>query len=387
MFFLGLLQCLVIWAMGQVGISLREKGARNREQAKGTPPGGWPKIAMLIPVSGSHPAMEAALHSLLEQDYPDYLPYIITATDTDSAMGLIERLKDEYPRLQHIVAGQAENCGQKNYNLLAGIRSAGPNVEVYAFCDSTHVAAPDFLRCLVLPVARGETAFSTGYHQVVPADSQTGTLGYALSVLFMRLLQGMTWLTQPWGGAMAIKRSAFEHYAIARLWETNVVDDCSLAEWLAKNGVHVHLAPGALLLTFTHDHALPLWRAWLQRQILFLKFCMVGQWLALGGLCLLMTIPPLWCAYAVLRGLLGLGGGMAPFLALCWLCLMAWVVNGWRKLLPGQASLSRWIWAFLCSCFMFAIVYMGTLWTNVIQWHNAIYHVGKGGVVRNIERH
>ena len=34
----------------------------------------------------------------------------------------------------------------------------------------------------------------------------------------MRLLQGLSAFTQPWGGAMAMTRAAFERYGVARLW-------------------------------------------------------------------------------------------------------------------------------------------------------------------------
>lgn len=386
LFLLGIAQCLLIWFLGQAGIKLRQKGRAELDFVASIPPGGWPRCAMIIPVSGTHPEMETALRSLLEQDYPDYTPCIVTASGEDGAMSLIERLRDDYGHLVYVVAGNAANCGQKNFNLLAGVEAVGRDADILVFCDSTHVAAPSFLRCLVNPVARGEAAFSTGYHQVMPRDEHTVTLAYALSVLFMRLMQGLSFLTQPWGGAMAMSRHAFERYRVAELWASNVVDDCSLAAWLREKGVHVRLCAGALLLTAARDHALPLWRAWLERQVLFLKFCMPSQWLCLGLLCVVMTAPPLWCLFCVARGLLGIGGGTGPFLALIWFFLIAWAVNGWRQFLPAQAGSIRWLWAFFCACFMFAAVYAGTFWRRSILWQRIVYKVGRKGVVRSMEK-
>lgn len=384
MFFLGLIQCFILWALGQAGLGLCARAEKERRLAEYEPRSGWPRCALIIPASGTHPYMETALKSLLEQNYPDYTPIVVTASPDDAAMGIISRLLREYPALKHVVAGQTEGRGQKNHNLLAGVAEAG-DADVYVFCDSTHKASQDFLRCLVGPIARHETAFATGYHEVDARDDHIATLGYALSVLFMRLMQGVALLTQPWGGALACARGAFESRHVAELWRTNVVDDCSLAAYLRKEGVTVRHCAAAILQTYAAAHSLAAWRAWLTRQILFLKFCMPGQWLGLGLLSILMAAPPIWCAIVAGRGILGIGGNMAPFLALCWFCLVAWVVGGWRRLTRRRAGPTRWLLAFFCACFMFCGVYLGTIWTRKLSWGNLVYNVGANGVVKSIQ--
>lgn len=386
LFFLGLLQCLVIWMLGQGGIVLARRAQREHELVLADPPGGWPQCALIIPVAGEHPNMEPALRSLLEQDYPAFSVWLVTESRDDPAAILIGRLKTDYPGIQHLVAGQAASCGQKNHNLLAGVKAAGTGASVYVFCDSTHLAEPDFLRCLVAPLALGEAAFSTGYHQVVPGDRRTATLGYAICALFMRFLQGMTLLTQPWGGAMAMSRDAFERYDVAGLWAANVVDDCSLGAWLNRRHVQVRLCAGALLRTRAAAQRFSVWRAWLERQILFLKFCMPGQWLALGLCAIIMLAPTLWAALAILRGLMGIGGGMAPFLALCWFFLAAWAIGGWRAFFTLEIPQGAWMMAFFCSCAMFALVYAGTLFRHRLVWRDKVYQVGASGRILGIGR-
>lgn len=385
-FFLGILQCAALWLLGQAGARLQEKAAKERELAKIPPPGGWPPCAMIIPMSGLGASSEAALRSLLEQDYGDFSVIVVTASEDDPATRLIRLLREEYPRLRHVVAGLSENRGQKNHNLLAGVASAGDACDIYVFCDSTHIARPDFLRCLAGPIARGQCAFSTGYHEVDPEDNGAVTLAYALSVLAMRFLQAMAVFTQPWGGAMAMRRDAFQTFHVPELWAENVVDDCSLAWLLQKEGAHAQLCAGALLLTPVRDHSLGLWRAWLKRQILFLKFCLPGQWLALGLFSLAMILPPIWCLVAVLGGILDIGGNAAPFLALCWACLAAWAIDRWRRFIPRQTHQGYWLWAFFCACAMFFMVYIGTLSARVISWRNISYKVGERGRVERIIR-
>lgn len=385
-FIVGVLQAILLLALARGGAGLAEKVARDRDLAKHTPRDGWPAVGLVVPVGGVNSLTEPGLRSLLEQDYPDLTVRLVTQTNIEPAAALASRLAAEYPRTAHIVAGPAERCGQKNHNLLAGIATLPPRTQVFAFADSTHVARADFLRCLIDPIARGETAFATGYREVAPATDSVATLGYALSVLFMRLLQSIGALTQPWGGALAMKKTAFARYEVAELWATNVVDDCSLAAWLKKKGAHVRLAAGALLETKIADYRFATWAAWLDRQILFLKFCMPGQWLGLGALCFLMIAPSVWGFWAMARGLLGVGGGTAPFLALCWLLCVAWAVYGLRKLLPRQPASARWLTAFFCACAMFAASYARTIFADGILWGNIRYTVGKGGEVLKILR-
>ena len=183
-----------------------------------------------------------------------------------------------------------------------------------------------------------------------------------------------------------MSRAAFERYGVAELWAHNVVDDCSLGALLQGRGVHVRLCAGALLRTEAADHALPVWRAWMERQVLFLKFCIPGQWLLLGVLAVLMAVPPLGAALALLGGLLGLGNGAAVLLALLWLAALAAALGPWRAFLPRSVPLGRWLWAFVCAVGMFVLVYLRTIPAREIVWRNTAYTVGQGGTVLGVRR-
>lgn len=384
-FLLGILQCAFIWLLGRAGKKLRE--AAEIQLAEAEQPGQiWPPCALIVPVAGCHASMEAALSTLCEQDYPDLRVIMVSSEDEEEALPLLEKLRGVYPAIQHVSAPLARHCAQKNANLLAALENVPEDVEIFAFCDSTHLARPDFLRCLVLPLARHEASFSTGYHQVVPQDARPVTLAYALTVCFMRLLQGLSAFTQPWGGAMAMTREAFLRNDIRALWESAIVDDCSLAALLQKRGIQPRLCPGALLLTWTKRHPFRVWQAWLERQILFLKFCIRPQWLALGALSLFMLLPAVWGAWSILGGLFNFGSATAAFLALCWFVALAWALLGWNSVLPPNIPFWRWLPAFFMATAMFAKVYASTIPRDTMLWHNIEYLVAPGGKVEEILR-
>lgn len=266
-FVLALLQCALLFFLSRVGSRL------DREERKPAPQRThWPRTGLIVPAGGNHPRMREALESLLKQDYPALYPVIVTATADEPAAGIARELQARYPQLRHVVAGFAKGCGQKNHNSLKGVEAVEDEVELLAFCDSTHIAPRDFIRRLVAPVVDGED-FSTGYHKVVARDTGIVTMAYALCVQLMRYLQGISSFTQLWGGAMCFRLSAFRRYGVREFWMSNVVDDCSLADRLIHLGARIRLSGDAVLMTEAREHDLGVWHHWMDRQILFLKFC------------------------------------------------------------------------------------------------------------------
>ena len=383
-FFLALGQCVLLYILARRGESLPKAAQEDALANERLAVEQWPRVGMVIPVAGNDARLEGALRSLLRQDYPCLSPVAVTREAGEHAARLVERLQEEFPDLRHVVAGPAKGCGQKNHNSLCGVAALGDTVDILVFCDATHQAKPDFVRHLVGPLARGESEFSTGYHAVSPNDTKQVTLAYTVCVLLMRLLQALSAFTQLWGGAMAMTQSAWKKYGVAELWADTVVDDCSLSALLQARGASVRLCPGALLTTEAAAMPRAVWRAWMERQVLFLKFCMPGQWLLLGFFCIMMTVPLLFAGLALLGWLLHLGGGGGALLAVFWLAGMGGALYLWRDI-SGNTVLPLWRWfrAFVDAVCMFAPVYTHTIQATQLLWHSIRYTVGRGGVVKN----
>lgn len=348
----------------------------------------WPRLGLIVPAGGNSPLCESAFRSLLNQDYPEaYLMVIATATANEPLVECIQKLQAKYPQLHHVVAGQTEICGQKNFNTLAAVNYLQDKCDVLVFCDSTHFAERDFLRRLVAPVATGEAAFSTGYHQVKALDSKIVTLSYTFCVQLMRCLQGFSKKSvQLWGGAMSMPVKIFQDYHVKELWQTNVVDDCSLSAYLQKNGIPMRLCPDAILKTVSKNHSLQTWQAWLDRQILFLKFCIPLQWLLLGLLIPLMLLPPLLfllCLIAMFTGSL-MPATIVPLLM--WLTMLIAILRGWFGVLELEVPPHKCLQIFTACAFNFSLAYLKTIWASGILWQNIWYEVGKHGKVKSITR-
>jgi ceramide glucosyltransferase len=366
----------------RMGYRIQALAVRGEED----PPQSWPRLALIVPVAGASPGLAERLEALLHQDYPDYQVIFATRDRQDPATGLIAALIWGKARARLVVAGPARNCGQKNYNLLAGVRLAGADPEILAFCDSNQKAPPDFLRRLAAPVARGEGQVASGYHHIVPGDDRVTTWGRAVSVLTLYLTKAVPWLNQPWGGATAIRRDLFTELRVEQLWTETVVDDVSLAARLIQARFPVCLAAGADLATPVKGETLASWQSWLFRQWIYLKYYLPGSWLAAGALLYLLTGFTL---ASVVRLLLAPWGCATPGMVaislafLAGLCTLALLL---RRQHPSPCSPSLWLAAFFSCLGVASWVHLKTCLTQKISWRGLVYQVDWRGRVASIQR-
>jgi ceramide glucosyltransferase len=355
--------------------------ARGREK---DPPERWPRLALIVPVAGAPAGLAQRLAALLDQDYPDYQVIFATRDLEDPATRVISSLIWGRSRGRLVVAGPARMCGQKNQNLLAGVRLAGEAPEILAFCDSNQEAPPDFLRKLAAPVARGEGVVTSGYHHIIPGDNRLATWGRAVSVLTLYLTKAVPWLNQTWGGATAIRRETFESLRVAHLWTETVVDDVSLAARLIQARIPVCLSHGADLATKVSGETLASWESWLFRQWIYLKYYLPGSWLAAG---ILMYLLAGFTLASILQVILAFGGWGTPLtiiLSLFFLAGLTSLALALRRLHPCPSPWPLWLAAFLSSVALASWVHLRTCLTQKISWRGKVYQVDWRGRVSSI---
>ncbi|MFZ2090086.1 MAG: glycosyltransferase [Desulfobaccales bacterium] len=368
---------------GLVRAGSRVLGPEAREREK-DPPAHWPSLALIVPVAGAPPGLAKRLQALLHQDYPDYQVIYATRDLDDPATRVIAALIWGESRGRLVVAGPARTCGQKNQNLLAGVRLAGEAPEILAFCDANQEAPPDFLRKLAAPLARGEGVVTSGYHHAIPGDHRLATWGRAVSVLTLYLTKAIPWLNQPWGGATAIRRETFESLGVAQLWAETVVDDVSLAARLILARIPVCLSRGVELATKVSGETLASWESWLFRQWIYLKYYLPGSWLAAGALMYLLTAFTLMSATQLLLAPWGWGTPSSMLISLAFLAALSALALALRSLHPGPPPWPLWLAAFLASLVMASWVHLKTCLTQKISWRGKAYQVDWRGRVSSV---
>ncbi|MGE4538425.1 MAG: glycosyltransferase [Desulfovibrio sp.] len=344
-----------------------------------------PRLAVIVPVTGDHPGMREAVASLLDQDYPDFTAIFVTATTDDPAVSLVQGVAGADPRLLMVVAGPATRCGQKNHNILAGIRAAA-TAELFVFCDSSHVADRHFLTNLAAPIIRGDAPMTSGFHKIVPGDGKTATIGMATTCMALHLLQPIRAITQPWGGAMAISRQAFDRFGLRELWGKNIVDDFSMGPYLHRFGVAAWPVAAACLETPMAGMSLARWDDWLTRQLLYLKFCIPPGWLVSILAVFVLSAPPVFAALILAGWCFGWAGPAAGWGALVYAADFLGLGLAYRSLCPRPIGILPWLRGYVATFLMLVWCFGRTFVTGSMSWRGISYKVGWGGVVKEIRR-
>ncbi|MGB8991626.1 MAG: glycosyltransferase [Desulfobaccales bacterium] len=344
----------------------------------------YPKVALIVPLTGNSPEMQAALESLLSQNYPNYETLFVTRDLGDPATALVQGLLSRYPRSRHIVSGPAAGCSQKNHNILVAVGALDDAVDILVFCDSTHEAPPEFLRELIRPLVSGAAALTSGFHRIVPGDARVATLGMLQTVMSLHLMHGFAAFALPWGGATAVLRSVFRDSGVAGILGGNILDDFPLGLHLLRFGIRARLVATAILNTSLSGQTLAGWSTWLTRQLLYLKYIMPMTWLAAALAGWVLAGPIIFSVLASVGGLVGL---VSPPLALTGLGFLAVLtgIGAWcRSLVPQKVPLGPWLLAFYANLLMACWCYLNTWRTDTIAWRGISYRVTWGGRVREI---
>ncbi|MBU1692779.1 MAG: glycosyltransferase family 2 protein [Verrucomicrobia bacterium] len=375
--FPGLLT-LQVFALGWlVGRARRGDKANAPLNNVGSPPG--LPVSVIVPLKGASPALREGLKSLRGQEYPDCEILFVTENETDEAVPVIRELLRQpiaggCRRCLHVVAGRAETCGQKNFNLLAGVRASDPQRPILVFCDGGHVAPPHWLRTLVDALAGGRAEVTTGYHYIAPERYTVAAGGRAITVGMLHSLQQIPGLAQPWGGGMALRRSLFDELDLAGYWARQVVDDVSLARLLKEKHLSVEPVRGAMVRTPLESESFSGWSHWLSRQLFFLKIYFPGVWLVGGvmgyalALLLVMNIG---------RSLM-MGDGLAMAALGLFTLLVAWL----RRFHPAPGPLGPWLMGGWAAVFVACACHARTLLTRRLVWRDIAYQVARNGSVR-----
>ena len=373
-----LLCCAVLIFRGgrALRVSLVEGGSQMSEAL--------PAVGVVVPIAGADENLAAVLESLVAQDYPSYELIFVTRDRGNPATRIIQHTIEECSFARQAIGGKAVQCGQKNHNLLAGVKAVSEHAQVLVFCDSTRLVPPGWLSAMIKPIAAGEGSVTSGYHHVVPADRRIAALGHAVTVLFLYLTKWFAWLNQPWGGGTAIKRVTFEALEVEKLWSTNVVDDVSLAARLKHTRIVVEQAPGACVFTPLARETLAAWAQWFIRQILYLKYCLPAGWVAAAALCSLQAALLLLATGICMAGVLS----AVPLSAL--LCSAVYVVSlgalafPLRQLHPHPGPWHRWLAAYFGAMLMACWCSLKSIFGRRISWRGISYGVAWGGRVIDI---
>jgi len=260
-------------------------------------------ILLFVPCKGAEPGLLENLRTLFEQKLVRYELRFIVEDVHDAAVPLIEQLRTEYVHVPSglIVAGRAEESGQKVHNLRVATEHIPPACTVLAFADSDVRPGPHWLHALTHVLTRPGIGASTGYRWFVPERlTLANLLAFSMNAGAAACL-GRRLFNLIWGGSWAIQRTHFEQIGLREAWRGTLNDDLTATRVVRGAGLKIDFEPRCLCpspIDFTWPQAMN----FIHRQLLQARYYAPGHFRWGAALLLLQATAYLAILAALLLG-------------------------------------------------------------------------------------
>ena len=339
------------------------------------PAGGWPAVALIVPVRGAEPGLAQHLRALRDQDYPGMSLVVCFADARDSAVAVARSAVGHDARF--VEAGPPPpDIGEKVHNLIAAVDAVGASAQILVFADSDGLVPPDWVRKLVAALHAPRVAASTAFRWHFP--ERGGFWPLLRSVWDSAVLTTMDTrdMSFAWGGGTAVWRESFDAAGVREHWKGAVSDDLRLTRALHAAGMGIRFAPEALVATLGSCGRAQ-FLAWAVRQATITRVYRFRMWAAgFAGhslYCGTQLLSLLYLAQGNLAGLFPLAlvtlPGMVKGSTRAYACSLAlpesqeWFDRyGWAHF--WMSPLATWVW-------LYAFVRSGL--TRRIRWRGRTY--------------
>lgn len=216
-------------------------------------PGFTPDVSVFAPCRGLDNGLKQNLAALFQQAYPAYEIVFVSDRADDPSLGLIRELIEEQDQTSRIstkiiIAGPADDCGQKVHNLRVAVSQCDARSKVFVFVDTDAKPQAHWLRSLVAPLVDEKIGAASGYRWFIPV---AGGLASHLRAVWNASIASALGAGRDrnfcWGGSTAIRRSTFEELQIAERWRGTVSDDFTLTRALHEAKLPIHFVPACLV--------------------------------------------------------------------------------------------------------------------------------------------
>ncbi len=207
-----------------------------------------PFCSIIVPCRGLDEGLSNNLSALFQQNFPQFEVIFVVDDENDEAVTIIENIPDKNAaNAKLIIAGKAENEGQKVHNLRRAVLEISERSEVLVFVDSDARPHESWLQNLVAPLRDENIGAATGYRWFVSRNNTFASqLRSVWNASIASALGKSTADNFCWGGSTAIRREVFENLNIREEWRGTLSDDFALTRALKAAGLPIYFVPDAL---------------------------------------------------------------------------------------------------------------------------------------------
>ncbi len=340
--------------------------AAPRAELRATTP-----VSVLKPLAGADEGLDQNLRSFFEQDYPDFELLFAVREPSDPAMGVVEKLRSEYPRVpvRLIVTGEPPYPNAKVFSLARMVAAARHDLLVMS--DSDIRATPDMLRVVASEFQDERLGLATCPYRAVPGRSFWSALEaigmnteFLAGILVARIIEGMKFAVGP---TIVVRRAALLSIGGLDRVKDFLAEDFVLGKFVAESGWRV------ILSSYVIEHHIGSqgFRANARHRLRWMRSTRRSRPSGYLGqvftnplpiaLLLVAAAPSWWPALLV----------TALFRALA-----AWAVAGW--VLHDSLTARRW-WLVPVQDLVSFAFWLAGFFGNTIQWRGRTYYLRADG--------
>ncbi|UMM64325.1 bacteriohopanetetrol glucosamine biosynthesis glycosyltransferase HpnI [Aristophania vespae] len=254
----------VISLAGQIqtmlGSTLLERFSQKAKKLKDTldqEKRSWPPISILKPLSGDEPLLENALESFFQLDYPCYEIVFGLHNSTDTALPVVQKLCQRYPKQQvSVVIDTSQHGINRKVGNLINIQKKC-RYDIFVISDSDIHVEPDYLKHIVATLERPNVGLVTTLYAGFAADSrlvrQLGALAINANFLPGVMMSRILGREDCLGATMVLTREKLANIGGFQSLVHHVADDALLGKLIRDRGEHVALAPTICRTTVTEE--------------------------------------------------------------------------------------------------------------------------------------
>jgi cellulose synthase/poly-beta-1,6-N-acetylglucosamine synthase-like glycosyltransferase len=347
-----------------------------------------PTVSLFVPCAGANEHFADNIRAFLQLLHERAKLFFIVESRNDPAFPILRQLTRTSTHAYIVMAGPAKFCGQKNYNLLKGIRASEERDEVYVFLDSNTALNPQQLHDLLMPLSDPDVTASVGFRWNILTQRTLGERLHAFMIALQWSMMNCAFIQTIWGGAMALRRETFEKMGVREYWAQTSVDDMTLQQLIQQQRRKAIFVPTCVKETTNTIKTVKGATEWFTRQVLYTKFHLRPAWLATVAIFLYPVLNmisfPFLFSYSLIapsETTITLTFTVGTFIGL----VMLYCVFIKRRADDHNSTLS---WFALSPVYMLLTcsAVMRTLFMRTLTWKGIAYELDYRGYVKKIVR-
>lgn len=235
----------------------------------------WPTINCRSLRSSCHcaadPFLERAIHSVLDQDYPQFELHIVIDSPDDPAWRIVRDVLERRPAdnvFAVSLVDRQSTCSLLCSGLVQFVKTVQETADLIALCPADSVAPRNWLRTMARIMHGPNIGSSLGNRWYVPQSGELGTL-----VRYIWNAGGTVpmWVSQlPWGGTIAPRIKDILAADLCARWSRALCEDTCLVNVLQPMGLGLQFDPRLVIVNQEKLDFVSCYR-FIRRQVLFAR--------------------------------------------------------------------------------------------------------------------